>query len=66
MVTQIAKTTELTIRQQAALAVNKELAEVALGKMKRLLKDKAAAESVVKGIELQIIDLERQIEDGTL
>lgn len=66
MVTQITKTNELSIRQQAALAVNKELAEVALGKMKRLLKDKAAAESVVKGIELQIIDLERQIEDGTL
>jgi len=56
---------ELTVREQAEAEVRKELADIAKGKMKKLLRDKAAAESVVKGIDLQIADLETQIKDGT-
>lgn len=57
---------ELTVREQAELEVRKELAEVAKSKMKKLLRDRAAAEAVVKGIDLQIVDLEAQISDGTV
>ncbi len=57
---------EMTIREQAEAEVKKEQAAKALGTMKSKLRDLAAAQSVVKGIEVQIVDLERQIEDGTL
>lgn len=57
---------ELSIKQQAELAIRKENAEAALVKMKKLVKDRIAAESVVKAIVLQIEDLEQQIEDGTV
>lgn len=55
-----------TIRQQAEAEVRKELAAKALEKMKVQLRNLAAAQAVVKGIELQITDLETQINDGTL
>lgn len=55
-----------SIREQAEAEVRKELAAKALEKMKAKLRDLAAAQAVVKGIELQIKDLEAQITDGTL
>lgn len=55
----------LTIREQAEQSVKKELAEKALEKMKKLLRDRAAAQAVLAGIDVQIADLEKQIEDGT-
>lgn len=63
-VTKIEKT--LTIREQAEAEVRKELAAKAVEKMKAKLRELAAANAVVKGIELQINDLEQQIADGTL
>ena len=57
---------ELSIREQAEAEVAKEMSEKAKGQMKVLLRQRAAAESVVKGIDLQIADLEQQIADGTL
>jgi hypothetical protein len=63
-VTKIEKT--LTIREQAEAEVRKELAAKAVEKMKAKLRELAAAQAVVKGIELQINDLEQQIADGTL
>jgi hypothetical protein len=55
-----------SIREQAEAEVRKELADKALFQMKAKLRDLAAAQAVVKGIELQINDLEAQIADGTL
>jgi hypothetical protein len=57
---------EPTIREIAQREVEKELAAKALTKMKNLLRDRAAAEAVLKGIDLQIADYERQINDGTV
>lgn len=56
---------QLSVREQAELEVRTERAHAALSKMKRLLKDKIAAQQVLAGIDVQIADLERQIEDGT-
>ena len=56
---------ELTIREQAALEVRKEQAARALNEMKKMLTHLAAAEAVVKGFEMKIADMERQIADGT-
>jgi F0F1-type ATP synthase membrane subunit b/b' len=56
----------LSIREQAEQEVRKELAEKAKNKMKDLLRQRASAEAVVKGIDLQIADLEQQIVDGTI
>lgn len=64
MVTSIAP--QLSIREQAEVEVRKELAAKALERMKKILRDRAAAEAVLKGFDLQIADLERQIADGTL
>lgn len=55
-----------SIRQQAQEEVQKELAARAIDTMKRKLRELASAQAVVKGIELQIADLEVQIADGTL
>jgi hypothetical protein len=38
----------------------------AVGKMKDLMRNLKSAEAVVASIKLQIIDLEKQIEDGTV
>lgn len=54
-----------SIREQAEAEVRKELSAKNLEKMKRLLRDRAGAEAVLKGIDLQIADLEQQIADGT-
>ena len=56
---------ELSIREQAELEVRKELAAKALARMKSLLRQKADAEAIVKGIDQQIADYEQQIADGT-
>lgn len=56
----------LSIREQAEQEVRKEQAEKAKNKLKDLLRQRAAAEAVVKGIDLQLADLEQQITDGTL
>ena len=53
-----------SIREQAEAEVRKELAAVAKTRMKALLKEKAAAEAVVKGIDLRIADYEAQIAEG--
>lgn len=55
----------LTVRQQAEQEVREERAKKAKEKMKALLRQRADAEHVLKGIDLQIEDLEQQIEDGT-
>lgn len=55
-----------SIREQAQEEVQKELSGVAISKMKSKLRELASAQAVVKGIELQIADLELQIADGTL
>ncbi|MBK1683466.1 hypothetical protein [Rhodoferax fermentans] len=55
-----------SVREQAEAEVRQEQAAKAKEKMKAKLRDLAAAQAVVKGIEIQIADLERQIEDGTL
>lgn len=54
-----------SIRDQAEAEVRKELAAKALEKMKSILRQRAAAEAVLKGFDAQILDLERQIADGT-
>jgi hypothetical protein len=56
----------LSIRQQAEEEVRKEQGARALSLMKSKLRDLASAQTIVKSIELQIVDLERQIADGTL
>lgn len=63
-VTQIER--ELTVREQAEQEVRNERAVKAKEAMKKLLRDRANAEAVVKGIDLQIADLEQQIADGTI
>lgn len=62
---EVAKRTP-TIRQLAEAEVRSELAAKALVKMKAKLHELASAQAVVKGIELQIADLEVQLRDGTL
>lgn len=57
---------EPTVREQAEMEVRQERAAKAKDAMKKLLRDRAAAEAVVKGIDVQIADLEQQIADGTL
>jgi hypothetical protein len=57
---------EPSILEQARAEVAKEQAEKAKGALKKLLRDRAAAEAVLKGIDLQIADVEQQIADGTL
>lgn len=57
---------EPTVREQAEMEVRQERAAKSKDAMKRLLHDRAAAEAVVKGIDVQIADLEQQIADGTL
>ena len=57
--------TQLSIREQAEQEVRKELGAKALEKMKGILRDRAKAEAILKGFDVQIADLERQIEDGT-
>lgn len=57
---------QLSVREQAELEVKREQAEKAKGLMKNLLRQRAAAEAALKGIDLQIADLEQQINDGTL
>ena len=64
MITEV-KTTP-SVRAIAEAEVKKELAAKAIEKMKQKLRELASAQAVVKGIELQIKDLETQIEDGTL
>ena len=59
------KNMPLTVRQQAELEVNEERAKKAKEKMKSLLRQRADAEAMLKGIDLQIQDLEQQIKDGT-
>lgn len=56
---------DLTIREQAEMEVKKEQAAKALTAMKKVLLERAAAEAVVKGFDMKIADLERQIADGT-
>lgn len=55
----------LTVRQQAEQEVREERAKKAKEKMKTLLRQRADAEQVLNGIDLQIKDFEQQIEDGT-
>lgn len=57
---------ELSIREQAEAAIRKEQSEKAIGLMKAKLRERAAAEAVLKGIDIQINDLEQQIADGTV
>ena len=57
---------QLSIREQAELEVRREQAEKAKTAMKNLVRQRAAAEAALKGIDLQIADLEQQIADGTL
>lgn len=57
---------EMTVREQAEAEVRRERAVKAVTEMKKLLRNKIDAEAVIKGIDLQIADLEKQIEDGTL
>lgn len=57
---------ELTVREQAEQEVRQERATKAKESMKKLLRDRANAEAVVQGIDLQIADLEQQIADGTI
>lgn len=56
----------LSVRQQAEQEVREERAKKAKEKMKTLMRQRADADQVLKGIDLQIEDLERQIEDGTI
>ena len=56
---------ELTIREQAEQEVKKENAAKALKQMTQILRERAAAETVLKGFDAKIADLERQIADGT-
>lgn len=56
---------KLTVREQAEQEVREERANACKGKMKQLLRQRADAQQVLNGIELQIADFEKQIEDGT-
>lgn len=57
---------QLSVREQAELEVKKEQADKAKGLMKDLLRRRSSTEAILKGIDLQIADLEQQIADGTL
>lgn len=57
---------KMTIRQQAEMEIKKELAEKAKTKIMAKLRERAAAEAVLKGIDLQLADLEQQLADGTI
>lgn len=57
---------ELSILEQAKQEVANELAVKAKERIKAKLRERAAAEAVLKGIDLQIADLEAQIADGTI
>ena len=54
-----------SIREQAEAKVRAEQLEKNTTEMVKLLREKAAAEQVVRGIELKIIDLEQRIQEGT-
>ena len=56
---------KLSIRQQAEQEVREERAKSCMSKMKQLLRQRADAEQVLAGIDAQIADFEKQIEDGT-
>lgn len=62
-VTTIAKTP--SVLEQAREEVAKEQAEKAKAALKNLLRQRAQAESVLRGIDVQIRDVETQIADGT-
>lgn len=62
----ITKIAAKSILEQAQAEVQKELDAKNLEKMKKLLRDRAAAETVLRGIDMQIADLEQQIADGTI
>lgn len=62
----IGTTSEPSIRELAEREVRKEMTDKAIKKMKDLLRQKADAETVVRGFDMQIKDLEQQIADGTL
>lgn len=55
----------LSIREQAEAKVRAEQLEKHTAEMVKLLREKAAAEQVLRGIELKITDLEQRIQDGT-
>ncbi len=59
------KNITLTVRQQAEQEVREERAKKAKEEMKKLLRQRADAETVLAGIDIQIKDLEQRIEDGT-
>lgn len=59
------KNITLTVRQQAEQEVREERAKKAKEEMKKLLRQRADAEQVLAGIDIQIKDLEQRIEDGT-
>lgn len=55
-----------SVLEQAREEVAKELADKGKAKLVSLLRQRAQAEAVLKGIDLQISDVEQQINDGTL
>jgi predicted nucleic acid-binding Zn-ribbon protein len=55
-----------SVLDQARAEVEKEQLAKHVEALKKLLREKAAAESVVRGIDMRIADLEQQIADGTL
>lgn len=59
------KNITLTVRQQAEQEVREERTKKAKEEMKKLLRQRADAETVLAGIDIQIKDLEQRIEDGT-
>lgn len=58
--------TTLSVREQAEREVKAEMAKKAVDQMKKLLRQRAEAQAVVNGFDLQIKDLEQQIADGTM
>lgn len=54
-----------SVRAQAAAEVAHEDLQKNVAEMKRLMRQRLEAEKVLKGIDRQIEDLERQIADGT-
>jgi hypothetical protein len=54
-----------TLREQAEAEVCEELLERHKREMKQLLREKAGAEQVARGIDMKIADLEQRIADGT-
>lgn len=55
----------LSLREQAEAEVALELMSKNKEAMKKLLRERAAAEQVLRGVEMQIADLEQRIKDGT-